>query len=144
VATVAQRLARLEAESDILRAIFAYCQHMDSHSHKQWVALFASDGVLDVRYRSRNKALNHREKGHRALDRWVTGYNRRRPAPQRHLLAAPLVQVRGTSATAVSYFATLDEYEDGPKIVASGLYRDRFILEKGRWLIKERIVDVAL
>lgn len=138
------RVERLEAESEILRALFRHCQYMDSRSHKQWVALFASDGVLDVRYRLRNKALNHREKGRKALEEWVTGYNSRRPAPQRHMLTSPVVAVRGKTATAESYFATLDEYDDGPKVVASGRYKDRFVQEKGRWVIKERIVEVAL
>ncbi len=138
------RIARLEAESEILRALFRYCQYMDSRSHKRWVALFASDGVLDVRYRSRNRSLNHRERGHKALEKWVIGYSSRRPAPQRHMLTSPVVEVRGNTATAASYFATLDEYDEGPRVVASGLYKDRFAQERGRWVIKERRVEVAL
>jgi hypothetical protein len=139
-----KEVERLIAEAAIVRQLYRYCHALDANRHKDLIELFAADCVLDMRYCNRKKALSQRLTGRRALAKWATGYKKRFPVQQRHQLSVPIVTVRGSSATAVSYFATIYEYNDGPRVAASGRYRDRLVQEKGRSIIKTRIVDVAV
>jgi len=142
VQELARRVAALESELAILRALYRYCHLLDNGRQTELVDLFAPDGVLDVRYVRRTGGPSHREAGHAALARWIASYAKVPQGKQQHLLTAPIIAIEGAGATAESYFTTVEARAGGPAVVAAGRYRDRLARRDGRWRFIERIAEV--
>lgn len=137
---LAQRLLALEDERAILRTLNRYSHCMDYGLTKEWSECFTPDGVFDVKDLSGKRF--HREDGRTELAAYLA--SKKAPPEQydKHIVAAPLVEIAGDTATATSYFIALGEGEEALEVHVYGLYRDTMVKTGGEWLIKERIATV--
>ena len=54
----------------------------------------------------------------------------------------PLLDVDGSHATCVSYFAVLMHHDDAPLLRVFGRYHDRLRIEDGRRRFRERVAEI--
>ncbi|MBU3738631.1 MAG: nuclear transport factor 2 family protein [Rhodoferax sp.] len=131
--TLEQRLRRLEDEKAILDTLYAYGHHLDEGLEDAWIDCWTEDAVLDWPGRAFMRGHAELRAGFRAHSHAPEMYHK-------HLVIAPRIALQGDTATAISMFARLDRYADGPGIRAFGRYRDQFIrCADGRWRIRERL-----
>ncbi len=142
MATIEQRLLRLEDEQGVLDTLYAYGHGLDYGLEDAWIDCWTEDAVLDWPGRALMR-------GHAELR---AGFRKHTHAPQayhKHVVVEPRIQFepgdpRGVDrATVVSMYARLDRYAEGPKIRAFGRYRDTLVrCADGRWRLKERYPDI--
>jgi SnoaL-like protein len=142
VQELVRRLAVLEAERAILRALYRYGHSIDYGLEQEWVDCFTEDGVFDVRRRV--GLASARYEGRAALAAFIAQHTRAPGRYHKHMLMEPVISVNGDQATVQSYFTRLDATRDGrPFIRAFGRYVDRMVQEvDGAWRFKERIAEV--
>jgi hypothetical protein len=138
VAALEEALQRLEDERAVERAFVDYNRVMDyggglEHVFADDVALRVTDGRGRVQRTA--QSLEDYE-AHRAS----------LPLPperfEKHLAAAPVIEIAGDEATAENYFAVLDDDGDGPFVSSYGLTRNRLVRRGDRWLITSREAEV--
>lgn len=128
-----ERLRRLEDEKAILDTLYAYGHHLDEGLEDAWIDCWTEDAVLDWPGRAFMRGHAELRAGFRAHSHAPEMYHK-------HLVIAPRITLHGDTATAISMFARLDRYPDGPGIRAFGRYRDQLIrCADGRWRIRERL-----
>lgn len=125
----------LAAREAIRDAIARYAHSADTGRFEDLAALFADDGVLEIEgrgaFRGRAEIVDFLRQVKRA------------PAASapyiRHFVSSTRIELTSaTEASAKSYFLAITER--GPD--HWGVYRDRFALIEGRWLILQRRVKV--
>jgi uncharacterized protein (TIGR02246 family) len=130
-----------------------YALALDTGDADALGVLFTDDALFDV--------AGKPFKGREAIKQFARGMRERfkldtRPAvdergrrftPIRHVLSNLVLDVKGDTATADSYWTELlasgrDASGRGrpPTVLNAGRYHDTFVKQKGRWLIKERRV----
>ncbi|MSQ26433.1 MAG: nuclear transport factor 2 family protein [Dehalococcoidia bacterium] len=137
---LAVRLRALEDERGILRTLHRYSHCMDYGLTKEWSECFAPDGVFDVKDLSGKRF--HRENNRKELAAYLAS---KKVPPERydkHIVAAPLIEVKGNTATATSYFVAIGAGAKALEIHVYGRYEDTMVKTGGEWLIKERIATV--
>ena len=145
VASLRRRLDVLEDERAILRLMYQYAHTLDYGQDEAWTALFAEDGVLEVTRRETSAQVKpHRHEGRAALRAWVESHTAMAATPvmyAKHFMTAPLIEVKGNTATSVAYAAGIHEYPGGPMVNNFGRNHDTFVKRKGRWLFQQRTID---
>lgn len=144
VASLRKRLEALEDERAILRLMYQYAHTLDYGLDEEWTALFTEDGVLEVTRRQTSEQVKpHRHEGRAALRAWVASHTAMAATPvmyAKHFMTAPLIEVKGNTATSVAYAAGIHEYPGGPIVNNFGRNVDRFVKRKGRWLFQQRTI----
>ena len=137
---LAARLRALEDERGILRTLNRYSHCIDYGLTKEWSECFTPDGVFDVKDLSGKRF--HRESNRKELAAYLA--SKKAPPEQydKHIAAAPLIEIKGDTATATSYFVAIGAGAKALEIHVYGLYRDTLVKMGGEWLIKERIATV--
>ncbi|MSQ26432.1 MAG: nuclear transport factor 2 family protein [Dehalococcoidia bacterium] len=136
-----RRVQLLEDERDIGDVFSRYSHTIDYGRQEEWADCFTEDGVFDVFTVDGRKV--HKEHGRGELFRYLGG---KKLPPQRydkHVLAAPLIDVKGSTAKAQSYFIMFSSVAgSAPFIGVYGRYKDTLVKEGGRWYLKERLAEV--
>ena len=142
ISDLVKRLESLEGERNILQTLlYRYGHCIDYGLEQEWIGLFTEDGVFDIR--RRHGGDNRRYEGRKALADFIAGHSRAPKKYHKHLLIEPIITLISKKSAAVeSYFVRVDEIEGKPCIYAFGRYRDQLLKHGGRWLFKERIVEV--
>jgi hypothetical protein len=125
----------LAAREAIRDAIARYAHSADTGRFEDLAALFADDGVLEIEgrgaFRGRAEIVDFLRQVKRAPAA--------SPPYIRHFVSSTRIEITSTTeASAKSYFLAITER--GPD--HWGVYRDRFALIGGRWLILQRRVKV--
>jgi hypothetical protein len=158
------RVAALEAERAILATLYRYGHTIGVGDDDGWLDCFTADAVFDVRRRvvssesepGGNFATHPhpdvrgaakpsvRYGGREGLRRFISQHPRPPRRYHKHIVVDPVIDVTGSTATAVSFFLRLDAAPDGaPHVTAFGIYRDRMAAgADGRWRFVERIAEV--
>lgn len=149
MATLEERVRRLEDEREILRTLLQYAHSIDQRDTQDPSALsdcFTEDGVwwasIDGPWAGQGGA---RHTSRAEIEEWFRGmkaYGKDKPGPQpksTHCLVAPDIRVDGDRATVESYHLGVSASPSGPQIGSMGRYLDVFVrCPDGRWRIKER------
>jgi ketosteroid isomerase-like protein len=131
--SVEERLQRLEDERGILSTLYTYGHAVDYGYEDQWVDCWTEDAVLH--WPTRPGPLEGRE----AIRDAFRAHTHAPDKFHKHFLVEPRIRLDGDRATVESYYARLDQYEDGPKVRSFGRYRDVLVrCDDGRWRFKER------
>ena len=64
-------------------------------------------------------------------------------SPSQHFISAPVIDVDGDTAKAVTALLVTRLSADGPTVVLTGEYHDKLVRIDGRWRFAERRVVVA-
>lgn len=140
MATLEERIRRLEDERDIVRVLYRYAQGLDYGPDADFVDVFTEDGAWR---RSTDRFPPRSFEGRAALTKMVHDHTHAPEYFHKHVVVNPQVDVDGDSARAVSYLLFVCEHPDGPYVRAFSRCRDR--LERcadGRWRIAERRAEL--
>ena len=138
------RLARLEAERDVLASLYRYAHAIDYGDDATWVDCFTEDGAFDMRRRPDFlPGTGQRFEGREALAAFIARHPNAPAVYTKHVIVEPVITVEGERAGVVSYLFRLDEHNDEPYVFVFGRYRDRIVrCGDGRWRFEERIVEI--
>ncbi len=137
---LAARLGVLEDERGILHTLHRYSHCMDYGLAKEWSECFTPDGVFDVKDLSGKRF--HRENNRKELAAYLSSKKAPPERYDKHITAAPLIEIKGDTATVHSYFVAIGEGKERLEVHVYGGYRDTLVKTGGEWLIKERITTV--
>ena len=137
------RLARIEDERAIARALYRYGDALDHGDRDEFLDCFTPDATYLVHMRLESSD-GFTFEGHEQLRDYFDGHTHAPAAFHKHVTVNPLITVNGTVADAQSYFLRVDSPAPGPAVVmAAGRYIDR--LERGPdggWRIRSRRCEV--
>lgn len=148
------RLQALEAERGVRATLYRYGHALDYGAEADWVDCFAAQAHYEVREPGSDAAGAGAGGGagtaavrsYDGRDELAAFAARHTKAPERfhkHLVADPVIAVKGDRATAVSYFVRLDDVDGEPAVYAFGRYRDELVrCGDGRWRFAVRIAEV--
>lgn len=131
------RLDLLEARNDLLDLISRYAHGFDHQEAETLRSIWRVDAVLDLDFFGRFVGID--EIMGAARQYWTA-------APfMHHWMANPLVSIdiEAGNATAATELDCLCTYVDEGTSHIGGTYRDAFVREDGRWLIAERVFEIA-
>ena len=132
MAQLEERLAALEAERAILRTLYAYGHSIDAGDEARWVDCFTADGVFAAWVTSRT--IRGSASPAAPSSRRSSPSTRAADPAHKHLVIEPLIDVDGSNATCISYFAVLMHHDDAPLLRVFGRYHDQLAAEEdGRW-----------
>jgi hypothetical protein len=155
--TLRARLAALEDERDIHRAIERYGHSIDYGLEADWVDGFTEQGVYEIRMASppaeaatvfpfaQVSATGVRCAGRQALAQFIALHSRAPDAWHKHIAVDQVITATpgADEARAVSYFLRVDDLAGRREIVGFGRYVDRLVrCRDGRWRFEERIVEL--
>jgi len=154
IAAVLAGIARLEAESDILRTLYRYGHSIDAGRDEDWIDCFTEDGIIDVLYGSERAraarlglgtrhATGVRHQGREALRVFIAGHTHPPAHIHQHILVEPRITVSGDTGSGLSYMMRIDLLDPAPKITTFGRYLDRYRrIGEREWRIAERVCDI--
>lgn len=144
------RLKMLEEERAILSTLYAYGHTIDYGLKAEWLDCFTEDAiykvqVLGVTIPKLNAVAQPTTglKGREVLSQYFAGHTHAPDMWHKHCLVEPIVRLEDNNkATVDSYFARLDEDENGAYIMTFGRYRDKLVkCEDDKWRFVERICE---
>jgi uncharacterized protein (TIGR02246 family) len=134
-ASLAARVAELEAKEAIRVVILEYGRRLDAGDYDGYSALFALDGEWIGGFGG--------FQGRAAIRQMLDDFMPRTPSDRLtglHLLSNEIIEVEGETARAASkWFYITAGAEGRPGLVYAGRYEDDFVREDGRWLIRRRV-----
>src|SRR5688500_2925940 len=107
-----ERLALLEDEREIQRTLCAYGNSIDYGNEGEWIDCWLADAVLHWPTQIYPTPFE----GHEGLRRAFRGHTHAPSIFHKHVVVDPRIEIEGDTASVESYFARLDEDEDGPYI----------------------------
>ena len=109
-----------------------YCHRIDSGDYEGWASLFTEDGVFDAgeAFRGYDELLSF------AADVFDEQY-----AQTAHIVATPVIEVDGDSASGQFYLYFLTEAPDGTVSWRQSRYEDEFERVDGEWRISSVTID---
>jgi hypothetical protein len=131
------RLELLEARNDLQDLISRYAHGFDHQEAETLRSIWRDDAVLDLGFFGRFVGID--EIMGAASQYWTA-------APfMHHWMANPLysIDLEAGTATAATELDCLCTYVDAGTSHIGGTYRDSFVREDGRWLIVERLFEIA-
>jgi 3-phenylpropionate/cinnamic acid dioxygenase small subunit len=140
---IEDRLADLEARSEITALLHRYSTSVDYGDEAGWVDCFTEDAI----FHSEDEHTGVRlvaGRGRAELADFVARHSRAPELYHKHLVVDPLIEVRGDEASCQSYFLVLVAEPDGrPAIAGFGRYVDRLHHDAdGRWRIAHRVAEI--
>jgi hypothetical protein len=150
VEALERRLKILEEERAILSTLNAYGHAIDYGLKAKWLDCFTEDGVYKVQAfgTTLSEALVTQPptglKGRDVLSQYIAKHTKAPELWHKHFLVEPIIFWESDNTTSVeSYFARLDEDQNGPYVLAFGRYRDKMVKDPdGKWRFKERICEI--
>ena len=135
--TTEQRLDRLEAESDIRRAIVEYGKALDAKDYAGYARLFARNGEWSGGMGTAKGPAAIEAMLLKALGKPEAGYVNKQSF---HLISNIIVEVTGDHATAWSRLTFFTKSPEGrPQSLLAGHYVDDWVREDGQWRILKRV-----
>lgn len=135
------RVARLEAEREILDCLHAYCQGLDGKLRESFLDCFTPDGRFAWKPQpDADFALD--VNGSVELERWYLEHEQSIPAGrEHHVLTNPrIIAIDGTHAKAVSWYLIIRDFGGRPGVRSTGRYLDELVRGPDRrWRIRERL-----
>jgi uncharacterized protein (TIGR02246 family) len=122
-------------EQAITRLMHVYNWSTDAQDYERLAACFTADGTFIGVYGT--WVMRAQLDGFAAAAR-----ARARVTPSRHFISAPVIEVDGDTATAVTALLVTRQSADGPSIGLTGEYHDDLVRVEGRWLFSRRRVVV--
>lgn len=137
-----EEIDRLLEERAVLRALHEYAHAMDYGDEAGWIMAFAPEAVFNV-FRVVEGDTIHREDGAGDLARYIAQYPKP-PHFRKHIIADPIVDISGNSASVRAYWLLLQRNDDtgAAELAAFGHYRDVLHKRDGRWVIVDRQASV--
>jgi hypothetical protein len=113
--------------AQIAQVLYRYCAAHDSRDTEMLRSCFAADvELLGVQGRDA------------VVERYATGY-KQLTKQRRHILTNVFIVEDGETEVLTQSYITLYLIEDGDlELHLTGVYRDRVVLEDGKWLIRSR------
>jgi ketosteroid isomerase-like protein len=131
MATVEERLHRLEAIAEIKELTARYCLHVSRNEGQAVVDLFTYDGVLDGSSAGMG-VISGRAALLEFYEESVTTAEESLPFIHNHIIEIDGDRASGTCALEARFS------RGGRSITTAGHYQDTYRLEGGRWLFAER------
>jgi len=144
VAALAERVARMEDEREILATLYTYGRALDYGDRGGFLDCFTPDADYVVEMRVGAEG-NFRFHGRDELGAYFDGHTHAPDAWHKHVTVNPSVSSAGDTATATSYFLRVDSAPtSGPAtVLASGRYTDELVrADDGKWRIRSRRCEV--
>ena len=144
IAALQARVARLEAERDVLSVIYRYGHAIDYGDEADWLDCFLPDAEYDLRWPGPDGA-ELRFRGTADLKEFFRGHTHAPEAWHKHLVVKPIVEIApdGLSATSRCYVLRVDHWKGAREITAFGRYHDRLVrCEDGRWRFSRRLIEL--
>ena len=131
------RIALLETRNQLLDLISSYGHGFDHKDRDLLRSIWTEDAVLDLGFFGRFEGIE-------AIMGAADQYDAAAPF-MHHWMANPLLEIdlAGGSASAATELDCLCTYHEEGTSHIGGRYRDRFVRDGGRWLIAERVMDIA-
>lgn len=151
VEALERRLQVLEEERAILATLYTYGHTIDYGLKAEWLDCFTEDAVYKVQASGVTlpELLGVTQpptglKGRDVLSKYIAKHTNAPAVWHKHCLSEPIILLEGDSKASVeSYFARLDEDQNGAYILAFGRYRDQMTkIPDGKWRFKERICEM--
>lgn len=148
---VLARLARLEAEREIVDTIHRFGHSIDYGLEQDWLDCFLPDGELEIVSaagpgRIAGGTVTERgavHQGREQLAAWIAGHSRPPVRYHKHLYLEPRITLDGDTASSVTYMTRVDRVDGIPLILAFGRYHDSWRrCEDGRWRLRKRQIEV--
>ncbi len=141
LAALKRRLDYLEDMEAIRETLHRYSHTIDNGPFEAWANVFTEDGVFDVFMIDGRKV--HKENGRAELKRYLATKQLPPNLYDKHLIASPVITIKGNTATVESYVILLRETAtEGPRVYSWGTYHDTLNKVRGKWLIKERLASM--
>lgn len=124
----------LEDKEAIRDLLSSYCHYVDRGDPNGLLAQFTEDGVWDGGPLGRYEGA--------AMRQFLGAAASAADGKRRHFLANEVITVTGNTATARCYFLIVNVAETGGSIAFAGFYDDRLVKLGGRWLFKQRVIQM--
>jgi ketosteroid isomerase-like protein len=118
---------------DILDVEARFDWAIDTANIKEWVSHFTEDGVFDASY---GKASGSKELT-AMMEKLESGFSK----GKRHVTANHVIEGDGSGATVRGYLIVF-EREKSPSVVATGIYTNTYVKDRGRWKVRHRKLDI--
>src|SRR5690554_4859877 len=134
--TLEQRVERMEAESEIRRALIEYGAYLDWRDYAAYANLFAADGTWAGGFGSFTGPKAIEAMLLENLGSAATGYINKSSF---HMMTNPIITVDGDRAEVSSrYLFWTRSDSDRPSPALAGRYVDQFVRQNGEWKIARR------
>ena len=137
IAALAERLALLEAEREIMRTLHDYGYALDYGDVEAFLDCWLPDAAMYWPIPPYGAPF----KGHDGLRKAFDGHTHAPAIYHKHFVVDPRIAVTGDVARVESYFTRLDTDKDGPYMRGYGRYID--VLQRcpdGRWRLDRKSV----
>lgn len=133
-------LRELVDERAVVKALYGYAHGLDYGPEEQFVDVFTPDGSW------RRRPGRRPERQFSGRDAITQMYRDHVHAPEyyhKHVVANPVVEVSGNTATARSYLILVAEHPSGPYVRAFSRCFDQFVrCDDGRWRLLSREAEM--
>jgi hypothetical protein len=149
----AARVRRVEAQQDVMAALYRYAHSIDYGDEAEWVDCFMPEGVFELQLMNgggqrllasvptgRATPRGVRIEGREALAHFVANHTHAPDVFHKHCVMNPLIRLdpANEAATVSSYYLRADVGR-----YSFGRYLDRLVrCEDGRWRLIERIAQI--
>jgi hypothetical protein len=132
LAAVESRLRALEDEQAIVDLLYSYGHAIDYGDEELWRDLWTENAVasygFDVANRKWSTGMqNFVFDGHDEVMRFFRIHPHAPDIYYKHFLIEPRIVIEGDHATATSYYARIEETENGPLLGSFGRYVDELV-----------------
>jgi len=134
IEALAARLTALEDERAILGTMYRYGRCLDYGHENEWADCFTEDGSFVA-----GQIINCQ--GREQLLAFAKAHTRAPAKYHKHIVISPLIEINGDTAHATSYYARIDNDDEGghPYVRAAGLFRDELLrCPDGAWRFRSR------
>jgi hypothetical protein len=135
--TIEQRIAAIEDKMAIKYVVDEFSNLADTKEIDKQVLLFTADGIVtSISNGQPGAPLKGREQLKPAFSRFLSNFH-----TVYHQNGQQTINLRGNKAEATSYCRVIlvgKQNEKEMKTTLYTIYKDHFVKEKGKWLIKER------
>lgn len=121
----------IEDKIQIQELAAQYALAMDEHDLNRWLETWTPNGRWEGAlgtYQGENLKLLLRDLGERIINR-------------RHVITNYVIDVKGNEASQTCYMQIV-AYKDGPKIMATAVYRDDLVKVDGKWKFSVRRMNL--
>jgi hypothetical protein len=132
------------SENDSIRQLLArYAHTIDSGDADGWVNCFTAGGTFSCDGLPDGSPFNCHHSGTSALHSYASAMIGASRGRARHWLSPAEIELEGEVGRVTCYLVMLRVGGDGgPKLTASGVYRDRIRRVDGCWLFEQRVLTI--